>query len=652
MTQTSDGFLWLSTLSRGIYRFDGVSHVPRNFAPKGGWTNKAFKVSGDRAGGLWLLGDRGMVYAKDGTVRSEFQLEGLGSYQNLSEAPDGSVWVVRAAATVADEPLCHVTERGVKCLGKADGVPISPIDSILADGKGGFWLGGQTALAHWRDGKSETYAIEALRSNVGQHGVVSLAAAPDGTLWVGILAEGPGLGLGRLENGSFKPFVTPTFDGSRVEVFAMTFDRDGNLWVATRGKGLYRIHGDAVEHYGRADGLSSDTVNLLFEDQEGILWVGTTNGLDSFRDPRVTTYSSAEGLGKDAATGVLAGRDGTIWVANDGSLDRIADGRVSSIRTGAGLPGHQVTSLLEDRTGHLWVGIDDSLYRLKDGRFEPIPGLDAKPIGFVIALAEDIEGNVWAACAGNPRKLVRISDLKAREEFTAPRVPAARTLAPDPRGGIWIATRTGDLARFHDGTVEPFALALKGNRFIRRVVARADGSVLAATEDGLVGLRQGRVRRLSSANGLPCNAVISFVQDSRGHWWLYTDCGVVEVADSDLQRWWTDPAAVVQAASPRPAGRRPTEPTVLQPGHELAGRTRVVRERPSRAGDRPLEVARKGAARRDAHRHARRRSTDARVGRRRSARAATARPADRLHVADLRRRATGHVSLPARSARQ
>ena len=154
---------------------------------------------------------------------------------------------------------------------------------------------------------------------------------------------------------------------------------------------------------------------------------------------------------------------------------------------------------------------------------------------------------MWAACAGNPRKLVRISDLKAREEFTAPRVPAARTLAPDPRGGIWIATRTGDLARFHDGTVEPFALALKGNRFIRRVVARADGSVLAATEDGLVGLRQGRVQRLSSANGLPCNAVISFVQDSRGHWWLYTDCGVVEVADSDLQRWWTDPAAVVQA---------------------------------------------------------------------------------------------------------
>ena len=263
-------------------------------------------------------------------------------------------------------------EDRVQVLGKAEGVSISPIDSIVADGKGGFWLGGQTALVHWRDGASQTYPIEALKSNMGQHGVVSVALGPDGTVWVGMLAEGPGLGLGQFKEGAVKPFVTPTFDGSKVEVFAMTFDRDGNLWVASRGKGLYRIHGDVVDHYGRTDGLSSDSVNLLFEDREGILWAGTSNGIDSFRDPSVTTYSSSEGLAKDGAAGVLASRDGSIWVANDGSLDRIANGSISSIRTGAGLPGHQVASLLEDRAGNLWVGIDDSLYVLKDGRFRPL----------------------------------------------------------------------------------------------------------------------------------------------------------------------------------------------------------------------------------------------------------------------------------------
>ena len=319
----------------------------------------------------------------------------------------------------------------VKCFGKAEGVPISPIDSILADSKGGFWLGGQTALVHWRDGASETYPIEALKSNVGQHGVVSVALGPDGTVWVGMLAEGPGLGLGRLKEGVVKPFVTPTFDGSKVEVFAMTFDRDGNLWVASRGKGLYRIHGDVADHYGRSDGLSSDAVNLLFEDREGILWAGTSNGIDSFRDPRVTTFSSSEGLGKDAAAGLLASRDGSIWIANDGSLDRIANGSISSIRTGAGLPGHQAGSLLEDRAGNLWVGVDDSLYVLKDGRFRRIAGPDHKPLGLVVGLTEDIDGNIWAACAGNPRKLVRIRDFEVREEFA----DVAGSGGPRPRSG-------------------------------------------------------------------------------------------------------------------------------------------------------------------------------------------------------------------------
>ncbi len=299
VAQTSEGFLWFSTNSPTIYRFDGVRFLPSHFPYKGGSGNKVFKVLGSRAGGLWAVGSREIAYIKDGAVVYDVQLDGFSSFQNLSEDPDGSLWVVRAAANIADSALCRVADGKVKCFGKAEGVPISPIDSILADGKGGFWLGGQTSLVHWRDGVSETYPIEALRSNVGQHGVVSLALGADGTLWVGMLAEGPGLGIGRLKDGGVKPFVTPTFDGSKVEVYGMTVDREGNLWVASRGKGLYRIQGDVVDHFGRTDGLSSDAVNSVFEDREGILWAATQNGIDSFRAPLVTTFSSLEGLGKE-----------------------------------------------------------------------------------------------------------------------------------------------------------------------------------------------------------------------------------------------------------------------------------------------------------------------------------------------------------------
>ena len=40
--------------------------------------------------------------------------------------------------------------------------------------------------------------------------------------------------------------------------------------------------------------------------------------------------------------------------------------------------------------------------------------------------------------------------------------------------------------------------------------------------------------------------VITFIQDKEKRWWLYTRCGVVELADSELQRWWANPEAVVQ----------------------------------------------------------------------------------------------------------
>ena len=146
-------------------------------------------------------------------------------FQSVTEAPDGSLWVLRGNS---DAPLCRVTDS-LKCFGKADGIPISDIQSVLADGNGGFWLGGQTGgLVHWHAGTSEKY-------NVGNE-IFSLARGPDGSLWVGISGEGPGKGLQQLKDGALKPFVTPTFNGSSFDIGTLMFDHDGNLWVGTVGK--------------------------------------------------------------------------------------------------------------------------------------------------------------------------------------------------------------------------------------------------------------------------------------------------------------------------------------------------------------------------------------------------------------------------------
>ena len=451
IAQTSDGFLWFIT--GDMTTFDGVRFTSWNGPPNGGSITKGapfgqiVNAFGDHTGGLWVFGLRGIVHLKGRVVVSQFELEGLRNLQDVSEDNDGSIWVVRGNINVSDPPLCHITDRAMRCFGKADGIPISPVNSLLADGKGGFWLGGQTALVHWHEGVSETYPIEALKSNAGQPGIAGLARGPDGSLWVGILAAGPGRGLGRLINGVFQPFVTHSFDGSKLAVHNLIFDHDGNLWVATSGNGIFRIRGDLVDHYGRADGLAGDSVAALFEDREGILWAATPGeGIDKFRDPPIASFSTLEGLGNSLPQGVLASRDGTIWVANLGSLDRIEkNGTISSIRTRDGLPGSRVTSMLEDHAGNMWVGVDDGLYLFKNGRFRRVPGANREPLGLVVGIAEDVDGDIWAECFSNPPKLVRIRDFQVREEFPASRVPTGRTLAPDPLGGIWIGTLRGTL---------------------------------------------------------------------------------------------------------------------------------------------------------------------------------------------------------------
>ena len=525
-----------------MYRFDGVRLLPWTLAVDGKTINHIVSFYADHAGGLWALGEHEIFYQKGGVVTSHFALQGQYRTGNVSVDPDGSLWVLQIGYEIR-EPLCHITSQGVKCFGESDGLLLIPYggESLLADGKGGFWLGGQRAVVHWHDGASEVYPIAALKSHIGD-AVAALAFDPEGSLWVGILLEGPGRGLGRLEKGVFKPFVTPGFDGSKLAVFAMTRDRDGSLWVGTMGHGLFRIRGTSVEHYGQAEGLSGDDVQALYEDREGILWVTTTNGIDSFRDAAITTFSKSEGLANDEALGVLASRDGAIWVANKESLDHIdKDGAVSSIRWGRGLPGDQVSAMLEDRAGNLWMGVYDGLYLFKNGRFQRIPEPGQQPLGLVQSMTEDKDGNIWAVCSGESRKLIRIRDFQIREEFSTSQIPMGR-IAPDPHGGIWIGPRSGgSLVLFRDGVQKSFATGSPANLSTNHLSVQADGSVLAAFDDGLVELRQGQVQRMTTKNGLPCNAVYSFIEDKEKRWWLLAECGVVELSDAELQRWWANP---------------------------------------------------------------------------------------------------------------
>jgi signal transduction histidine kinase/streptogramin lyase len=357
---------------------------------------------------------------------------------------------------------------------------------------------------------------------------------------------GRGKGLQQIVQGAWEPFVTPELDGSTLEVQALFRDRENALWIATLRQGIYRIHGRKVDHFYSANGLSSDYVDQFYEDREGNLWAVTSSGIDCFRDMPVVTFSTREGLATPEVDSVLATQDGTVWIGGAEALDALHQGSVSSIQARKGLPGDQVTSMLEDHAGRLWVGVDHTMSIYKNGKFSRIDRRNGTPIGLVVGMTEDVDNNIWVETTGPPRTLIRIHDLKVQEEFPVPQMPAARKVAADPQGGIWLGLMNGDLARYRHGKTEIFPFKHGEDSRVNQVVVNSDGSVLGATPLGLVAWKEGKQQTLTVRNGLPCDAVYALIEDSHHGLWLNTQCGLAEIAGTEMQRWWGQPDVTVQ----------------------------------------------------------------------------------------------------------
>jgi len=549
MAQTTDGYLWIGTQA-GLMHFDGVRFV--SWQPPQGIELPSSRINsllGARDGSLWIGTSMGLARWRNGNLTN--YKDATGSIMAILEDRTGAIWIARANFSDTKGPLCKATDAGLRCYGRDDGLALPFAVTLANDPLGNVWLAGGAMVSRWQTSSADTYVPAGLNPAENFNGVLALAGRPDGSVWVGLVHAGRGGGLQQLAHGVWKPLITPEFDGSTLKVTALLLDRDRSLWVGTLDRGIYRIHGNRVDHFRGSDGLSGDavSVNGLFQDREGNIWIVTSRGIDNFHDIRVASFSTRQGLSSDQVNSVLASRDGTVWIGSYG-LDVLRLGKITSIQPRNGLPGREMTSLLEDRAGRLWVGVDQELSVYEQGKFRKIHARDGSPLGIVRAMTEDVDGSIWAATKStdNRRRVLRIQDLKIREEIDAPELPLANTLAPDPHGGVWLGLESGGLARYRNGQMEFFSLNQSPHDGpVHGLLVNSDGSVLAATTSGLVGWQNGRVQSLTVRNGLPCDVIYALISDRKATLWLYAACGLIAIPNAELQRWWKSPDAMVES---------------------------------------------------------------------------------------------------------
>jgi len=549
IAQTTDGYVWIGTRS-GLVRFDGVKFVPFSVAEGEGLRSpRVMALQADRDGSLWIGTGADLEHWTQGRLVHYPADRGYnaGYILGIRQARDGSVWVTRARTSDQDGAFCKVAGLKLHCYGKDQGIAFPNAIDAVEDAEGNFWINDDTTVIHWSPS-----TLQVLPARVEQKGAVdnvqSLGLDVDGSLLVAMAQFGRGPGLSRLQNGTLTPYATGGVDAHQFAATRVFLDSQHSLWIGTSGQGIYRVTATGtVDRYQAAGGLSNDTINGFMEDREGNIWVLTNQGVDRFRELPVSTYSAREGLSGDMVVSVLAAHDGSVWVNNFTSLDHLSGGGVTTLKSKSGLPGEIVTALLEDRDHRLWVGIDDGLQLLENGTFKPILQKDGSHAGHLQALAQDHAGNIWAISSSpSPHgSLLRISDDVIQEVIGFETVPIAKAqaIAPDRSDGIWIPLVNGDIAHWANGSAETYALHRPPHTgFVSGLIQTGDGSVLASTLSGLVGIRHGRAQTMDIKNGLPC-AMIWTVAATQAQTFLYSECGLLTIANTEMQKWWQDPAA-------------------------------------------------------------------------------------------------------------
>ena len=344
--------LWAG--SARLYRWDGTAFVDVPLGMPPARYGVITAIAEDHSGALWL-GTQfgGVLRLSEDTV--ETYEDGTSALTNafvrsIHVDRDDNVWVGTDVAG-----LHRLKRRRAASYVRGDGSGEQSIGPIVGDGAGGLWIGATCGgLLHFRDGILRVHEASAELYPC----IWALHRDADGTLWIG----SSGGGVARLRNGRVTTFSEEDGLPSGL-VYALTRDREGTLWAGT-DRGLARLVDDRFVSYSHLDGLQA-RVMVIRQDRSGALWVGSIRGLSRFADGRTTTYRAAEGLSHDLVRDIYEDADGVLWIGTyGGGLNRFKDGRFTTYRIEDGLFDNAVSRIIEDDVGNLWMSGNKGVFRV------------------------------------------------------------------------------------------------------------------------------------------------------------------------------------------------------------------------------------------------------------------------------------------------
>jgi ligand-binding sensor domain-containing protein/two-component sensor histidine kinase len=522
LVQTPDGYLWIGTTG-GIARFDGVRFVTftRFNTPAITEDNiRSLAVGSD--GSLWAATDGGgLLHFKSGRFESFGPTEGLTSdfVAAVLEDSDHAIWAATNRGLFRKAPGAKKFTRADEALGLRNqaffALAIAQSGDLLAAGQGGLFRSakaGQGQLTRESDRPEEIFRMRPLR---------------DGSIW---LSTNHGMRI----IGKGSPDLRP-LEGKAVGSIAE--DHAGNVWVGTLGDGIYLYRQGTGSATKVPANLPNSSVLAILEDREQAMWAGTADGLTRLTEPDAGIVDRRNGMANDNVATVYCSKSGDVWLTTvTGSVYRYHEGTVEPYQLPPPATTIRTLGVFEDPAGARWFGSDSQGVVRVTGAGSAMhltmrDGLRNNGIQFFHAARD---GSIWIGTTSGISRWdgQRFHNLYVEDGLSYGWV---RAILEEPSGDILVGTDRG-LNRFHNGKfIRDTAFEKLSRDKVWSIFREAQGTLWIGTRNnGLVRIRDGQVRRITTNEGLLSNSIFQVVGAGDDRLWLSGPVGISSATLADL----------------------------------------------------------------------------------------------------------------------
>lgn len=591
MVQDSVGFLWIGTKD-GLNRFDGYEFVTYKYD-----RDNINSLSSNEISCLVIQNDKWLwVGTRSGGInRLEFATGAITRFSGLTyddQVRDlyidsgGQLWVGTAEGLLKYDSKreCFVNITGSIVYRNENNEVFSPsrknlsIVSIYQHEPNKLLLGAENGLFEF-DFKEYACFRSVVLPNRNQSVFTKIRRDSKGQLWA---SSYDGLMLLRKNNkrsGYDIEYYNESAPAPRnlpvdwVQDFLE--DKDGNMWLATRGSGLLRMEdGNIADVFDNAVGGSAtmpdNIVNSLFIDRAGVLWIGTENKglcfLDLYAKKFRCIIQEVGGLSDNLVTALTGGRSVLYAGTASSGIDifRIEGnrfgkvGNIPRVVIGAGRWKKEVSALCLDSDSNLWIGTATNRLVVLNRNGSS----DSYIVnGFVFSLLEDKEGRIWFGTWGQGFGYIDKHTRSIEQYYETPikvlglesdKVIALRI---DSHGLLWVGTKGGGLSvariddilqrkvKFRTFLHDPQDENSLAYNDVYGILEDREGRVWIATGKGLNMLDAEAVGKVLDSqvvfqhvgedDELLGGLVYSILEDNSGHLWIGTNRGLCRYYPSE-----------------------------------------------------------------------------------------------------------------------